>query len=183
MNVVIPHQTAMILRRSLEDVVAEHASPGISEGNIWINQGLAVQERNNLALLDEFWKCWKAQPVDLEKLGQFFAPDVTVRTGWRGEHVVQGRDNVMAMYAQELKRQTEHGETSDFRFPVVVARGSIMFHTWVWIAHSDQKGYHIERPMAASYLITNGMIERWDSYATGIESEPGYAGGQGPDGL
>jgi hypothetical protein len=183
MNLTIPHQTPMVQRRSLEDAVAQRAPAGSPDAGVWVNGDLTEQERNNLAVVNAFWACWKAVPFDINKLGEFFAPNVTVRTGWRGEHVVQGRDNVLAMYAEEIKRQTEHGEVSDFRFPVVLAKGPIVFHTWIWIAHSDRIGYHIERPMAASYLITEGLIERWDSYATGVESEPGFAGNNGPDGL
>lgn len=182
-NLVISHEQAMIQCRGLEDIATGSISAGSDNARVWVNGELTAQERRNVALVNDFWKCWKALPFDAAKLGEFFAPNVTVRTGWRGEHVVQGRDEVLAMYAWEAQRQADHSEVSDFRFPVIVAKGPIVFHTWVWIAHSDRLGYHIERPMAASYLITDGLIERWDSYCTGKESEPGYQGGNGPDGL
>lgn len=87
------------------------------------------------------------------------------------------------MYAEEIERQTAHDEVTDFRFPVFIAKGPVVFHTWVWIATSERFGYHIERPMASNYLLTDGKIDRWDSYCTGPESAPGYVGGDGPDGL
>ncbi|RKR31285.1 MULTISPECIES: hypothetical protein [Paraburkholderia] len=184
MQVRIPHQISMVQRQDLEDTVTNLTAPSdSSEKQIWVNDELTEQERGNLAVLNNFWLCWKTFPLDINRLGHLFAPDVTVRTGWRGEHVVHGREQVLDMYAQEIERQTARGEISDFRFPVVIAKGPVIFHTWIWITQSKQLGYHIERPMAASYLITNGQIERWDSYCTGLESEPGYAGGNGPDGL
>lgn len=183
MKLVIPHKTTMVQCRDLEQVVTDRAASSVSIAKVWVNADLTAQERNNLTLINDFWKCWKTLPFDVKKLAQFFAPTVTVRTGWRGEHVVHGRDEALAMYAEEAQRQADHSETSDFQFPIIVAKGPIVFHTWVWIADSKRLGYHIERPMASSYLITNGLIERWDSYCTGPESEPGYVGGNGPDGL
>lgn len=183
MKLEIPHNTPMVQYRDLAQAVADFDAPSISVAKVWINGDLTPLERENLALINDFWTCWKTLPFDINKLSQFFAPNVTVRTGWRGEHVVHGREEAVAMYAEEAQRQANHSEISDFQFPIIVAKGPIVFHTWVWIAHSKRLGYHIERPMAASYLITNGMIERWDSYCTGAESVPGYTGGNGPDGL
>jgi len=183
MKMVIPHIATMVQCRDLDEIVNESPVSNIAIAKVWVNAELTEQERSNLALVNDFWKCWKTLPFDIKKLAQFFAPNITVRTGWRGEHVVHGRDEALAMYAQEAQRQADHSEISDFQFPIIVAKGPIVFHTWIWIAHSDRLRYHIERPMAASYLITDGLIERWDSYCTGPESEPGYAGGNGPDGL
>lgn len=185
MQVVIAHTTSMVSRKDLGDaaqrgVPEDRAGP---QAPLWINQDLTEVERSNLRVLEGFWNCWKTLPFDVDRLREFFAPDVVVRTGWRGEHVVEGREEALAMYAMEAQRQAEHGEVTDFRFPVVIAKGPIVFHSWVWIARSERLGYHIERPMAASYLITDGKIERWDSYCTGKESAPGYVGGDGPDSL
>jgi len=178
MNIVTPHETAMV-RKSVMTLFgcADLTAQG------WLNDDLTDQERRNLALVDRFWKVWKTLPFDGEALRDCFHPDVSVRTGWRGEGVVKGRDAALEMYSEEINRQNEHGENTDFRFPVVVAKGPIVFHTWVWISWSEKLGYHLERPMASSYLITDNWIERWDSYCTGPESAPGYVGGAGPDGL
>jgi hypothetical protein len=154
-----------------------------SEAQIWGNADMTDQERSNLALVERMWAAWKAAPVDLDGVRKCLHPDVIVRTGWRGEEIVQGREAAMALYVEETERQTEHHEVTDFRFPIVVAKGPIVFHTWIWIAHSARLGYHIERPMAAHFLITDGLIERWDNYSTGRESEPGYVSGGGLDGL
>lgn len=182
MKVVIPHQISMVSRVAFGDAVGS-IPPAPGDVKIWMNDDLSAQEQRNLSLIKNFWDCWKTSPFDVNKIGQFFAPDITVRTGWRGEHVIQGRDNALAIYSMEAKRQAEYREVSDFRFPVVIAKGPVVFHTWIWISKSEQLDYHIERPMVASFLITDGLIERWDSYCTGPESEPGYSGGSGPDGL
>lgn len=180
MKVVVPQSSEMIRVGSLEEAFSGKSSGG---GQIWVNGDLTDQEKSNLDLVSRFWDVWKAVPFDMSALRECFAPNVTVRTGWRGEHVIAGREEALAMYAGEIQRQTDHGEITEFRFPVVVAKGPVVFHTWIWIARSERLGYHIERPMAASYLITDGRIERWDSYCTGPESAPGYVGGDGPDGL
>lgn len=183
MQLTIPHHTPLIQCRDLDEIVENKPAAQDAPAQVWVNADITAQEQRNLALINDFWKCWKTLPFDVNRLSEFFAPNVTVRTGWRGEHVVHGREEALAMYAGEAQRQADHGELSDFRFPIVVAKGPIVFHTWVWIAHSDRLGYHIERPMASSYLVTDGVIERWDSYCTGPESAPGYVGGDGPDGL
>ncbi len=183
MRIEVDHHATMSLRASLRATDALPSGGQLHAGRTWVNDDLTDQELSNLALVDDFWSAWKAVPFNLEALRQFFAPNVTVRTGWRGEHVVHGREEALAMYSEEVRRQVEHGEISDFLFPVAVAKGPVVFHSWIWIAHSDSCAYHIERPMAACYLITDGAIERWDSYCTGPESAPGYVGGGGPDGL
>jgi ketosteroid isomerase-like protein len=181
MNVSIPYQTDLMQVQSLAEAAGTSGAQNV--GCTWINDDLTDEEKRNVALVEAFWDCWKALPFDMDALRGFFSPDVTVRTGWRGEHVITGREVALETYAEEVQRQTDHAEVTDFRFPIFVAKGPIVFHTWVWIATSEKLGYHIERPMAAFYLITDGKIERWDSYCTGPESAVGYTGGDGPDGL
>ena len=183
MKILVPHQTELASVQDLSEAAGGTLLPDRPGKGIWINSDLTAEERANVALIRDYWDCWKALPFEIESLRRFFAPDITVRTGWRGEHVIQGREEALAMYEGEIERQTQHDEVTDFRFPIFVAKGPIVFHTWVWIARSEKLGYHIERPMAAFYLITDGQIERWDSYCTGAESAVGYVGGDGPDGL
>lgn len=186
MKIVIPHVAHMAQHSSLAAAAAEaadlHEAPETDQ-KIWVNGQLTAEEQSNLLLIKYFWDAWKEVPFDIEKLARFFSPDLTVRTGWRGEHVIHGREHALSIFASEVERQNKCGETADYRFPIIVARGPLVFLSYVWIASSKQLDYHIERPMAACYLITDGVIERWDNYCTGRESQPGYSGGQGPDGL
>ena len=166
---------------STESVPAVH---GLSkEGPTWVDSGLTDIERSNIEVVRRFWEVWKEIPFRPAVLREYFTPDPVVRTGWRGDHVCLQLDDAMDGFISEVQRQVEHDEVSDFRIPVIVARGPIVFHTWTWIATSARLGYRFERPMVAIFLFREGKIERWDSYATGKESAVGYLGDGGPDGL
>ena len=160
------------------------AVKGVStEGPTYLDSGMSESERANVEVIRRFWEVWKAEPFEPATLREFFAPDALVRTGWRGDHVCKDREEAMDGFILEVQRQVEHHEHADFKIPVLVARGPVVFHTWTWISSSPQLGYRFERPMAAIFLFRDGKIERWDSYATGKESAFGYLGGDGPDGL
>ena len=157
---------------------------GVShEGPTWTHSNMSETERRNVEVIRRFWEVWKSEPFSPDQLREFFTTDVVVRTGWRGEHVTNGRDQALTAFAGEVQRQVEHDERSDFKIPVLIAKGPIVFHTWTWISSSGRLGYRFERSMAAFYLLRDAKIERWDSYATGKESAVGYPGGSGPDGL
>jgi hypothetical protein len=153
------------------------------EGPTWIDPNISQAERRNVEVIRRFWEVWKTVPFDPDKLREFFTADAVVRIGWRGEHVCNGREEAMAAFASEVQRQVEYDEQSDFKFPILIAKGPVVFHTWTWISSSARRGYRFERPMAAIFLFRDQKIERWDSYATGKESTLDYVSGKGPDGL
>jgi hypothetical protein len=153
------------------------------EGPTWIDSSLSADERQNIEGVRRFWEVWKTLPFDPDVLREFFTADPIVRIGWRGEDVCNGREQAMAAFTEGVQRQVEHDERTDFRFPSLIAKGPVVFHTWTWISSSDRLSYRFERPMAAIFLFRGEKIERWDNYATGKESAPDYAGGVGPDGL
>jgi hypothetical protein len=181
--------TAKILVDRLIDVTAgcESTVPviaGISrEGPTWIDAPLSDAERIHIEIIRRFWEVWKAEPFAPDKIREFFHADAVVRTGWRGDHVSDGREVAMAGFIEEVKRQVEHDEHADFKIPILVAKGPIVFHTWTWISESRRLNYRFERPMAAMFLFRDQKIERWDSYATGEESASGFVSRNGPDGL
>lgn len=157
---------------------------GISEeGPTWVDGVPTDVERRNIEIIRRFWEAWKQQPFEPDTLREFLTPDAVIRTGWRGEHVCHGREEAVAGFVEEVRRQVEYDEYTDFKFPILVAKGPVVFHTWTWISYSPRIGYRFERPMAAIFLLRDGRIDRWDNYATGKESSPAYVGGNGPDGL
>jgi hypothetical protein len=157
---------------------------GISwEGPTWVDSPLSDTERLHIEVIRRFWEVWKSEPFEPALLREFFTADAVVRTGWRGDHVSNGRESAMAGFIEEVKRQVDHEEHTDFKIPVLVAKGPVVFHTWTWISESRRLHYRFERPMAAIFLFRDQKIERWDNYATGKESAFGYVGGDGPDGL
>ena len=153
------------------------------EGPTWIDSSLSASECQNIEVVRRFWEVWKALPFDPNVLREFFTADAVVRIGWRGGDVYNGREQAIAAFVEEVQRQVENGERTDFKFPSLIAKGPVVFHTWTWISSSDRLGYRFERPMAAIFLFRGEKIERWDNYATGKESAPDYVGGGGPDGL
>jgi hypothetical protein len=153
------------------------------EGPTWIDSSLSAEERQNVEAVRRFWEVWKTLPFDPDVLREFFTAEAVVRIGWRGEDVCNGREQAMAAFVEEVQRQAEHDERTDFKFPTLIAKGPVVLHTWTWISSSDRLGYRFERPMAAIFLFRGEKIERWDNYATGKESAPDYVGGGGPDGL
>lgn len=183
----MPAQQKIIDR--LIDLTGGHA-PGVPEvsgvsheGPTWLDSSFSEAERTNIEVVRRFWEIWKALPFDPDKLREFFTPGAVIRIGWRGDHVCNGRDAAVAAFVEEVQRQVEYDERSDFKFPVLIAKGPVVFHTWTWISSSTRLDYRFERPMAAFFLFNNKKIERWDSYATGKESELDYVSGNGPDGL
>jgi hypothetical protein len=181
--------TSNILVDRLIDLTAGRGSTvpavvGVSrEGPTWVDSPLSDTERLHIEIIRRFWEVWKAEPFDPSLLREFFTPGVVVRTGWRGDHVSSNREAAMAGFIEEVKRQVEHEEHTDFKIPILVAKGPLIFHTWTWISESHRLHYRFERPMAAIFLFRDQKIERWDNYATGKESEFGFLGDGGPDGL
>jgi hypothetical protein len=153
------------------------------EGPTWIPEALTSEERQNVEVVRRFWESWRVEPFDPNLVRGFLTEDAFVRIGWRGEAIYQGREVAIEAFTEEVKRQVEYGEKTDLKFPVLVAKGPVVFHTWTWISSSQSRGYRFERPMATFFLFRGSLIERWDSYATGKESSPDYVQGKGPDGL
>ncbi|RYD70298.1 MAG: hypothetical protein EOP84_26955, partial [Verrucomicrobiaceae bacterium] len=58
-NLVVPHKEAMIQYRDLDDVAAGLPAANSEVGQAWANAELTAQERSNLSLISDFWKCWK----------------------------------------------------------------------------------------------------------------------------
>jgi hypothetical protein len=153
------------------------------EGPTWVNTETTEEERRNIEVVRRFWEVWKAIPFEPTTLQGFFEADAVVRIGWRGEHVTDNWEEALKGFIEEVKRQVEHDELTEFRFPILVAKGPVVFHTWTWISKSERLNYRFERPMAAMFLLHDSKIERWDNYATGKESSKDFVFGTGPDGL
>jgi hypothetical protein len=93
MNVTIPYQTELMPVQSLAEAAGTSGAQNI--GRTWINDYLTEEEKRNVALVEAFWDCRKALPFDMDAFRGIFLSDVIVRTGWRGEHEITGRESAV----------------------------------------------------------------------------------------